>query len=48
MDDETLLALKENGGVMQTVALRGYVKTIYRKLGVHSRIELVRRVHGQK
>jgi membrane dipeptidase len=27
MDDETLLALKENGGVMQTVALRGYVKT---------------------
>jgi membrane dipeptidase len=27
MDDETLLALKENGGVMQTVALGGYVKT---------------------
>jgi len=27
MDDETLLALKENGGVMQTVALRGYVRT---------------------
>jgi len=27
MDDETLLALKANGGVMQTVALRGYVQT---------------------
>ena len=26
MDDEQLLALKENGGVMQTVALGGYVK----------------------
>jgi membrane dipeptidase len=26
MDDETLLALKKNGGVMQTVGLRGYVK----------------------
>jgi membrane dipeptidase len=26
MDDETLLALKENGGVMQTVALGSYVK----------------------
>jgi membrane dipeptidase len=26
MDDETLLALKQNGGVMQTVALAGYVK----------------------
>jgi membrane dipeptidase len=26
MDDETLLALKDNGGVMQTVAFRGYVK----------------------
>ena len=26
MDDETLRALKENGGVMQTVALGGYVK----------------------
>lgn len=28
--------------------LRGYVKSIYRKLGVHSKSELVRRVHGQK
>ena len=27
MDDEQLLALKENGGVMQTVALRSFVKT---------------------
>lgn len=27
MDDETLLALKENGGVVQAVALGGYVKT---------------------
>ena len=26
MDDETLLALRENGGVMQTVAFDGYVK----------------------
>ncbi|MCG6988802.1 MAG: dipeptidase [Gemmatimonadetes bacterium] len=26
MDDETLLALKDNGGVIQTVALGGYVK----------------------
>lgn len=26
MDDETLMALAENGGVMQTVALGGYVK----------------------
>ncbi len=26
MDDETLLALRENGGVMQTVAFNGYVK----------------------
>ena len=26
MDDEQLLALKKNGGVMQTVAFRGYVK----------------------
>ena len=26
MDDETLLALKQNGGVMQTVAFAGYVK----------------------
>jgi len=26
MDDETLFALKQNGGVMQTVALDGYVK----------------------
>jgi membrane dipeptidase len=26
MDDETLLALRENGGVMQTVAFAGYVK----------------------
>ncbi len=27
LDDETLLALKENGGVIQTVALGAYVKT---------------------
>lgn len=26
LDDETLLALKENGGVLQTVAFNGYVK----------------------
>ena len=28
MDDEQLLALKQNGGVMQTVAFRGYVKVM--------------------
>jgi len=28
MDDETLLALKENGGVMQTTALSAFVKTL--------------------
>jgi membrane dipeptidase len=27
MDDETLMALKQNGGVIQTVAFGGYVKT---------------------
>ncbi|MCB0719218.1 MAG: membrane dipeptidase, partial [Bacteroidetes bacterium] len=28
MDDEQLLALKENGGVIQTVAFNGYVKEV--------------------
>ena len=33
MDDELLLALKKNGGVVQTVAFAGYVKTRRRRAG---------------
>ncbi len=47
LDDQALLALKENGGVVQTVALDTYISEERRRFLVEGRADLTRRVAAE-